>query len=273
MKKFRKQEIIALSVIGALMVATIVIGVILITGNANKVNNSLQPSTSSSEELAQYEGMVAHKNETQPQQEEGTEATAETSVEKETATTKAEENKNTATSKTNKNNKKPTKNNSADKTPTATKKPNNSSNSDNSDKIPQVKPETKPVDKNEDVLKINGVKCNVGNTITVTLDFKTPKVLENFQGYTEYDTGVLQFVSIKGNVNGMFNEKDGVIYYNGSDIMTGYDFTSKGTMYTATFKVLKSGTTELENTVEVMSDQTSKAVSPKDCQIGFGIFN
>lgn len=270
MKKFRKKEIIALTVIGVLIIATIVVGALLITGNVNKANSTSELPTSSSEEIAQYESMVAQKNETQVD-EEGTEATA---VEEETATAKADNDKNNTSSKTSNNSKTSTKNNSSKKTTTSSKNTSSgSSNSADTDKIQQIKPETTPVDTKEDVLKINGVKCNVGNTITVTLDFKTPKVLENFQGYTEYDRNYLEFVSVKGNVNGMFNEKDGVIYYNGSDIMKGFDFTSTGTMYTATFKVLKEGSTQIQNTVEVMSDQTSKAVSPDNCDISFGIFN
>jgi hypothetical protein len=102
---------------------------------------------------------------------------------------------------------------------------------------------------------------------------QTPKVLENFQGFTNYDDSYLEFVSIQGNVSGMFNNKDSVIYYNGSDIMKGFDFTKKGTLYTATFKVLKKGSTEITNTIEVMSDQNSNPVEPGTCEFEFGIFN
>lgn len=74
------------------------------------------------------------------------------------------------------------------------------------------------------VCKINGTNCNVGDTITVALNMKTPKVLVNFQGYTDFDSSNLKFVSAKINANGgLINCVNNTIYYNGSNISKGYE--------------------------------------------------
>ncbi|MGN1131240.1 MAG: hypothetical protein ACI4Q8_07805, partial [Ruminococcus sp.] len=118
------------------------------------------------------------------------------------------------------------------------------------------------------VCKINGTNCNVGDTITVALNMKTPKVLINFQGYTDFDTSYLKFVSAKINVNGgLINCVNNSILYNGVNISKGYDFTTTGTLYTATFKVKKAGSTTIKNTMQVMSDMNMTDVKESDCKI------
>jgi len=271
MKKFNKKEIIALSVIGVLIIAVIVAGVIIITGNVNEANK-IATSNTTAETQAVTEIVTDAEGNTQ--------IVEVTQAEKETSETvkvfkpendTEEPNTTTATSATKATNPKAT---------TATKatekkddKDFDNNTSGDTGKVDVVKPSTKPVDKDEEILTINGVKCNVGNTITVTLNAKVPVALENYQGFTEYDDSFLEFVSVKGNVSGMFNNHESVIYYNGSDIGAGYDFTNNGTLYTATFKVLKAGSTKISNTIEVMSDKNSKPVDQTTCEYSIGIFN
>ena len=276
MKNFKKKDIIALAVVGALIIATIVVGIIIITGNVNEANSKV-PTTEETQvvtELATDEqGNTVAVTATQADESEATSAVSEENSEPDaTQATKNNSDKVTATEKTTKPNSNSSSNN---KTPTDSKGDQDFeiNNKPNDGEVEVITPETKPVNKDEKILTINGTKCNVGNTVTITLNVKTPVVLENYQGFTEYDDSVLEFVSIKGNVSGMFNNHESAIYYNGSDIGAGYDFTKEGTLYTATFKVLKSGSTKINNVIEVMSDKNSEAVDQSKCQYTIGVFN
>lgn len=113
----------------------------------------------------------------------------------------------------------------------------------------------------------------MGDTVTLVLNLKTPCVLENFQGETSYDGSYLKFVSAKVNVNGIINNSGTCIYYNGSDIGSGFDFTKKGTLYTAAFQVKKAGSTTISNKFQVMSDQSSKPVKESDCKVSLEVFD
>ncbi len=134
---------------------------------------------------------------------------------------------------------------------------------------------SKNSDKNKaNVCKINGTNCKVGDTITVALNMKTPKVLINFQGHTDFDSSYLKFVDANISVNGsVINCVNNSILYNGSNISKGYDFTTTGTLYTATFKVKKAGTTTIKNTMQVMSDMNLDSVKEKDCTISVKVYS
>lgn len=277
MKKFKKKEIIALIIIAVLMIATITVGSFIIVRNVNQANNILDSTNSSivasdidttSEETTISEGDEVTVNSSEDEQE-----STKIDVTNGAVETKGEGNK--ATQAPDKSDKKD-KNNKDDKKDKNSNKVNNSGKdkeTQSTGAIEEIVPETNAEHSSNKVLTVNGTKCYVGDEIKVTLNIKTPKVLENFQGFTQYDDKCLEFVSIKGNVNGMFNNHESCIYYNGSNITQGFDFTENGTLYEVTFKVLKAGTTKIENTIEVLSDQKSNAVSPEDCEITIGIFN
>ena len=277
MKKFKKKEIIALAVVAVLIIATVVVGIVLITGNVNEANTNATTATDETQVVTELttdaEGNTVVVEVTQAEDE----ASAETTTPRKVYSGDTDQESTVASTKSNSSDNKTTTNNNSSKADDNSTSEDDDSfdnnTSGNTGEIEVVTPETKPVDKKEEILTINGTKCNVGNTITVTLNAKTPVVLENYQGFTEYDDTYLEFVSIKGNVSGMFNDHESAIYYNGSDIGAGYDFTNNGTLYTATFKVLKAGSTEITNTIEVMSDQNSKAVDQTQCEYSIGIFN
>lgn len=142
-----------------------------------------------------------------------------------------------------------------------------------SDAIEEIVVDTnnpKPSNNSKKILKVNGVKCNVGDTISVALNLKTPQSLVNFQGYTTYDNQYLECTNVKCNVNGYTNILESEIRYNGSDISTGFDFTQYGTLYVAEFKVLKNGSTNIDNIFQVLSDNT---VDENDCVVDLVIYN
>ncbi len=139
-------------------------------------------------------------------------------------------------------------------------------------KIPVYTPTDNKSHSSKDVCIVNGKKCCVGDTITMTLNLKTPKVLVNYQGYTSFDTSKLKFISADSEADALTNCKDGIIYYNAS-VLRGIDFTSTGTVYYAKFKVKEAGTTSISNTFQVLTDMDDNPVKESKCEIGIEIFD
>lgn len=280
MKNIKTTEIIALVIVGVLIVATIIGGGWFIANNVKEANKKLEstgiekvedgtfPSAESTSQQEGEEVTVADKTTSEDDKKSGkkeTESVADNSTKTENKTNK--NNKNKTDKKTNSKKDKYEKN---DKPVVATEK---ATQKTDSDAVQEIVPETNATHSSKKVLKVNGVDCYVGDTITVALNIETPEVLMNFQGYTKYDDQYLEFVGVEANVNGLFNDHESCIYYNGSDINKGFDFTEKGTMYTATFKVKKAGSTGIVNTIEVLTDLKDKVVNPKDAIITIGIYN
>lgn len=262
--RFSTAEKVLLIVLIVLMVAVVAVGAFIIIGNVNRANFEAENptiATVSTDEDFTFATDESTKSEDKPEH---------------TDATKKQEPKETATDVTVKSDTKTTKNTTATE-PKATKKPTNSKKPNNTsattpDAIPVVEPTTNSNHNSTEVCKINGTKCYVGDTITVALNVKTPKVLVNFQGYTEYDSSYLKFVSAKANVNGLVNDHNSAIYYNGSDISRGFDFTNTGTLYTATFKVKKAGSTTIKNIMQVLTDMNDTPVKESDCTISVKVY-
>lgn len=139
-------------------------------------------------------------------------------------------------------------------------------------KIPVYTPTDNKSHSSKEVCIVNGKKCCVGDTITMTLNLKTPKVLVNYQGYTSFDTSKLKFISADSEADALTNCKDGIIYYNAS-VLRGIDFTSTGTVYYAKFKVREAGTTSISNNFQVLTDMDDNPVKESKCEIGIEIFD
>lgn len=98
-------------------------------------------------------------------------------------------------------------------------------------------------------LKIGDKSFNVGDTVTCTLSIKTPEIIENFQGQIVYDTKYLECTKAKfvGEARGgsVINSRTtpGIIKFNGSSGVDGYDYTDGGAMIEITYKVKSSGST------------------------------
>lgn len=253
-RKFTIKEKVALIVLAALMVAAVVVGVVLIVGNTNRANDALLNTEHTTMEII-------------------TEAPTETETNADSTEKRADDNTETATSSKTSS---VAENSPTEAKSTTSKKPKSSKTTSNSgetvkptidksikpDKIVPTENETHASD---DILTVNGKKCHVGDTVTVAVNLRTPKILENYQGYTEYDQSCLEYVKLNMNSGGLYNEKDGVIYYNAS-IISGIDFTSEGTIYTATFKVKKAGSTQIKNTIQILTDTDDKPVKLSDCK-------
>lgn len=259
-RKLNKTEKIALAIIAVLIVAAIVVGAVLIIGNTNKANEEIQNSEHTTAEIITEAPTATETNAdlTEKKADDNTETdtTSKTTSANETSAEKSGNDSTEAKSTTS-------------KTTSATKETVNTTNRIKPEK---VVPETNKTHKSDNVCTINGTKCYVGDTITVAINLKTPAVLENYQGYTEYDRGYLEYLSLNMTSGGIYNEKDGTILYNAS-VLAGIDFTSEGSIYTATFKVKKAGSTQIKNTIQILTDLNDKPVSLGDCKEEIKVYN
>ena len=267
MKKrtFTTVEKVALAVIATLIVAAICVGVVLIVGNTNKANEEIRNS-----EHTTVETITEAQVETETNAD-STEKMAEGNTENKT-TSKTTSSKTTSSNQNNSDSTKPDKTTSKTTSSSNTTSNNKQPNNKQPIKPEIIEPDTNKNHNSEKVCTVNGTKCYVGDTITVTVNLKTPVILENYQGYTEFDSSYLDYVNIEMNSGGVYNEKDSVIYYNAS-ILSGIDFTSEGTIFTATFKVKKEGSTEIKNTIQILTDVNDKAVDFNQCKEEVNIYS
>lgn len=113
-------------------------------------------------------------------------------------------------------------------------------------------------------LKIGNKSFNVGDTIKCTLSIKTPEIIENFQGQIIYDTKYLECTKAKfvGEARGgsVINSSTspGIIKFNGSSGVDGYDYTDGGAMIEITYKVKGSGSTNPTEKWEIVRRLTEK---------------
>lgn len=114
------------------------------------------------------------------------------------------------------------------------------------------------------VLKIGGKSFNVGDTVKCTLKIKTPELVENFQGQIVYDTKYLECTKAKfvGEARGgsVINSQTtpGIIKFNGSSAIDGYDFTEGANMIEITYTVKGSGSTNPTDEWEIVRRLTEK---------------
>jgi len=101
-----------------------------------------------------------------------------------------------------------------------------------------------------------GVK--VGDVITYTATLETPKNIENIQATLKYSADTLKLVDATvaerfPNMSGVVsNAADGAIYFNASEISTGFDFVGGKTLITAQFEVIAEGNVYVETVIEEM---------------------
>lgn len=297
-RKFTKGEKTALIVLAIIMALVIGVGAYIIVNNVNNANKEATNTTHTTINLT-----------TQPKTEEikdSPEKYADNSKKKDASEKTASKSENSADNKTSDKNKssvsgkseaskKKTTSKSGSGTvktkkslkiiqpkktpkPPKHKKPKkansqivNQNNASNAQKILLVTPKTNKTHKSKEKCVINGTTCYVGDTIKITVNLKYSKILENFQGYSTFDPDYLSCKSVKANI-GLVNNKDENIYFNAS-VITGLDFTSNGTIYSAEFKVNKPGSTKITNTMEIITDIDEKDVKPSEVQDTIAVFS
>lgn len=130
---------------------------------------------------------------------------------------------------------------------------NNNNNSDNNDGN-----NSNNNGNSSQVLKIGGKSFNVGDTVKCKLKIKTPDLIENFQGQITYDTKYLKCTKAKfvGEARGgsVINSRTtpGIIKFNGSSGVDGYDFTGGADMIEITYTVTAAGSTNPTDKWEIV---------------------
>lgn len=251
-KKFSKKEKITLGVLVGLMVAVIAFGAFVIVGNVNKANEEtkkITPTSSSSSEgeTEAVSTKAAKKDkETSSKSSKGSKTSSKTSSKTDSK----------ASSSASQSSKASTSTSTSTSSKATSSKSTSSKAKDKGDKVTKVVPEPVSDHKSESVLTVNGKKCYVGDTITVVFNIKSNKKVVNYQGYSTFDTSYLKLKEVMPNSFGLAQDSDNQIIYNAST-PSGMDFSETGTVYSATFEVLKSGSTSVKNTLEIISELDS----------------
>lgn len=270
-RKFTGKEKAVLAVLIIAMIAVVTVGAVLIVNNVNEANRKATDTQNTTVEITLPE--TTENNTTADGAEKG-EKKSKTKSKAKSKTSSASSQATASRSSAATDSSSAVKSSASKSSSTKSKSSSTKSKSSasNGDKIPVRTPDTNSSHASSDVCTVNGVKCYVGDTITMTLNLKTPKVLVNYQGYTTFDDSKLKFVSSDSDAGALVNCKDGIIYYNAS-VLRGIDFTSSGTVYYAKFKVKKSGSVDISNTFQVLTDMDDNPVNEGKCQVGIEIFN
>lgn len=259
LKQLTKKDKILLGVLAGLIVIVIGVGVILIVNNTNAANEQTKKATSST-----VSGAASSSS-----------SNASSAVTDNTEKAKSSDNKSSDT-KSNSSDGSTTSSKIKNTTPgynssgTSSKSSKSSSKSSKNkvkgDKVKRVVPRENTSHASNKTLKINGTTCYVGDTITIVLNITSQKSIVNYQGTVKYDTNYLKVKEVKSNDFGVANSNGSEILYNASAI-NGMNFSETGTVFTATFEVLKAGSTKVTDNMEIISELVNnniKQLSPTD---------
>ncbi len=277
-KKLTKKDKTLLGVLIALIIIVIGVGAFLIVNNVNSANEDAKKILSSAS--GDNKSSENADNKSDKTSSSKTDKSSKTSVTDNAAVTDSTEGGN---SQNNSSNSSASKTSGSDKksssTSSKTSSQKSSSKSSSSkvkgDKVKRVVPEEHTKHKSTSTLKINGKTCYVGDTISVVLNLTSQKSLINYQGTTKFDNQYLKLKTVKSNSIGLASAKDAEIMYNASTL-NGMNFSETGTIYTATFEVLKSGSTNINNDLEIISelvDNNIVQLSPSDYKVTVDIYD
>ncbi len=269
-KKLSTAEKITLGIVIALAVAVIAVGATIIF-SSNKSEGSAPAETAAKSSQSSTSGSKAESSGSESKKT----ASSKSSASKSSKSTKQKTSSASASSQTeSKASSETSSKASAPKSSTSSKaesKTSGKTSSKTSSKQSKTSSKTAPEPSGKDVCVINGVKRSVGDIITVTMKLETPVEIENYQGFTDYDASYLKPGKITSSTGaGFVNDVGGTIKYNESRI-GGMDFTGGDAVYTATFKVLRPGETNLDNTLQVACDTDSNKLDLSKCKVVFEI--
>lgn len=306
-KKLTKKDKTLLGVLIALIIIVIGVGAFLIVNNVNSANKETEKilssasgeknsSSDSADKKSDKKSSSKADNNSKSSDNTKSENTDSTENTDNTAVTDAPEGGNSSNNSQNnssgssQNN---SSNNSLSKSSSADKPSNTSSNTSSKttskstaskssstvkvkgDKVKRVVPEENTKHKSTSTLKVNGKTCYVGDTITAVLNLSSNKSVVNYQGTAKFDNQYLKLKTVKSNNIGLASNKDSEIMYNASTI-GGMDFSQTGTIFTATFEVLKSGSTSINNDLEIISelvDNNIVQLAPSDYKATVDIYD
>lgn len=256
-KKLEKKDRILLGVLAALIVIVIAVGIFLIVKNTNSANEQTKGVTSSN-----VSGEISSSSQT------SSNAESKTSSDKKSSGSKSDNSSvnSSAASDNSQNNGANTPSNSSKKSSSKASSKTSSKAKVKGDKVKRVKPKENTSHATNKTLSVNGKTCYVGDTITVVMNITSNKSIVNYQGAMSFNDSYLKVKDVKSNDFGIANASGNSVMYNASNL-NGMNFSETGTVFTATFEVLKSGSTKLENNVEIISeliDNNIKQLAPSD---------
>lgn len=264
-KKLEKKDKILLGVLAALIVIVIAVGVFLIVKNTNDANEQTNTITSSA-----ASGEINSSSQTSSNAE-------SKSSDKKSSDSKSNNsavNSSSSASDNSQNGGANTPSNSSKKK-TSSKASKSSKTKVKGDKVPRVKPKNHTSHASNKTLSVNGKTCYVGDTITVVMNITSNKSIVNYQGTMSFNESYLKVKDVKSNDFGIANASGNNIMYNASTL-NGMNFSETGTVFTATFEVLKSGSTKLDNDLEIISeliDNNIKQLSPSDYKATLEVYD
>lgn len=243
-KKLEKKDKILLGVLAALIVIVIAVGAFLIIRNTNAANEQAKKILSS-----------ASSNTISSSSETSSKGDSKSSSDKKSSDSKAKKSSDSSTVSGNSQGggANTPSNSSAKKSSSKASSKTSSKANVKGDKVKRVKPKENTSHATNKTLSVNGKTCYVGDTITVVLNITSNKSIVNYQGTMSFDDSYLKVKDVKSNSFGLANVSGKEIMYNASTL-NGMNFSETGTVFTATFEVLKAGSTKLNNDVEIISE-------------------
>lgn len=267
-KKLEKKDKILLGVLAALIVIVIAVGVFLIVKNTNAANEQVNGITSSN-----ASGKISSSSQTSSKD------NGKSSSEKNSSDSKSKDSSDSVNSSSASDN---SQNGGANTPSNSSKKSSSKASSKTSskatvkgDKVKRVKPKKNTSHATNKTLSVNGKTCYVGDTITVVMNITSDKSVVNYQGAMSFDDSYLKVKDVTSNEYGIANASGQQIMYNASNL-NGMNFSETGTVFTATFEVLKAGSTKLNNNVEIISeliDNNIKQLASSDYKATIEIFS
>ena len=253
-KLTKKDKIILISLIAA-MVVVIIVGTVVIVSNvagANREAEKLKEKASGAE-------ITTSESATEKTTDDTTSSSGSTKSDAKSSKTDSDKKSSdtSSSSETSSKSSSAVSSKTSSKTSSATSSKTSSKTSSTAsvkgDKVSEIKPEHTSSHVTEKILKVNGKKCHVGDTITVVLNLQSDKSVVNYQGYTNIDTKYLKIKEVTPNGLGITNGDGGTITYNAS-VVNGMNFSQTGSIYSVTLEVLSEGSTEIKNNLEIISE-------------------
>ena len=273
-KKLRKKDKIILGVLIALIIIVIGVGAFLIIRNTNAANKQTEKTSSGASSSQITSSTETSSSSKKPA---ATKPSAKTATENASS---PDNNSSASSSLSSSASSTSSGGGSSSKTSSKTSKTSKSSKTSSKkdikgDKVKRVKPKENTSHASSNVLSVNGKNCYVGDTITIVMNITSQKSIINYQGYLEFDNKYLKIKDVKSNSFGMANSNGSEVLYNASAI-NGMDFSETGTVFTATFEVKETGSTKVNNNLEIISELVGnniKQLSPSDYEVSVEIYD
>lgn len=266
-KKLEKKDKVLLGVLAALIVIVIAVGVFLIVKNTNSANEQTNGITSSAASGEINSSSQTSSNADSKSSDKKSSDSKSNNSAVNSSSSASDNSQNGGANTPSNSSKKKTSSKATSKTSSKAKV--------KGDKVKRVKPKDHTSHATNKTLSVNGKSCYVGDTITVVMNITSNKSIVNYQGALKFDDSYLKIKDVKSNEFGLANASGNEVMYNASNL-NGMNFSETGTVFTATFEVLKTGSTKLDNNLEIISeliDNNIKQLAPSEYKATIEVYD